>query len=139
MKLKDFISEDKVYTEVEEEIKKWVEWTYDGLSIEFYPHIELVRTNELIDFSAEEVEKITEVVNIKIGDILEKHAEKIYIAERLTRIWKKHPKFNIEVETMEDIKKNPKFLKYLNELIIKPKKSNIAQMNYRREAINGEC
>ena len=138
MRLKDFITEDKVYTKVEEEIKTWVENIYKGLSIEFYPHLELVRTNELIDFSAEQVAKITEVVNIKIGDIMEAHAEEIYIAERLTRIWSKHPKFNIEVNEIEDIKKNNKFLKYLKELIIKPKKSNIAKLDYRRkEALNG--
>ena len=75
MKLKEFINEDKIYMKVEDEIKSWVENTYNGLSIEFYPHLEIVRTNELIDFPSEEVQKIIEVVNIKIGDILESHAE----------------------------------------------------------------
>jgi len=139
MKLKDFISEEEVYKRVEDEIRQWVEKTYKHLSIEFYPNnIEIVRTNKLIDYSPEEVSKITEVVNIKIGDILETHAEEIYIAERLTRIWNKHPKFNIEVKTIEDIKQNKKFLKYLKELIIKPKRTNLAVLDYRRkEALNG--
>ena len=121
MKIKDFLNEDKVYLKVEKEIKDWVEKTYAGLSIEFYPHLELVRTSQLIDFSEEQVQKITEVVNIKIGDIMEEHAEEIYIAERLTRIWKNHPRFNPNVESVDNLKKHPQFLKYLKELIIKPK------------------
>ena len=121
MKIKEFINEDKVYNKVEEEIREWVEKSYPGLSIEFYPHLEIVRTDPEIDFEKERVPKITEAINIKIGDVLEAHDEEIYIAERLTRIWRKHPKFNIEVETIEDIKRNPKFLKYLKELIIKKK------------------
>lgn len=135
MKLKQFINEDAVYTKVEEEIKKWVETTYEGLSIEFYAQtMEIVRTDENIDFSAEETQKITEVVNIKIGDILEAHAEEIYIAERLTRIWKNHPRFNIEVESIDDIKKNKKFLRYLDELIIRNPKGKIINIqDYRRK------
>lgn len=129
MKLKEYISEDAVYTKVEEEIRQWVEQTYKGLSIEFSPNtLELVRTDESIDFDEEQVKKITEVVNIKIGDILEAHAEEIYIAERLTRIWKKHPRFDIEVESIEDIKKNEKFLKYLKELIIKRPKGKVVNI-----------
>ena len=137
MKLKEFINEDKVYQKVENEIRDWVEKTYSGLSIEFYPHLELVRTNALVDFDKEQVYKITEVVNIKIGDILEQHQEEIYIAERLTRIWKAHPRFNIEVNSLEDVKRHPLFLRYLKELIIKPK---LAQQNYKRKevAVNGE-
>ena len=132
MKLKDFINEDKVYTKVEEVIKKWVEETYQGLSIDFFLHFEIVRTNAMIDFPEDRVKKITEVVNIKIGDIMEEHAEEIIIAERLTRIWKNHPRFNIEVESVEDIKKNKKFLKYFKELIIKPK--NVVNItDYRRK------
>lgn len=133
MKLKDFISENAVYKKVEEEIRQWVETTYKGLSIEFYAlTMEIVRTDENIDFDEEQVQKITEVVNIKIGDILEAHAEEIYIAERLTRIWKKHPRFNIEVETIEDIKRNKKFLKYLDELIIRtPDKKVLNIKDYR--------
>lgn len=118
MKLKEFINEDKVYLQVEKEIRDWVEKTYFGLTIEFEPHLEIVRINELVNFSEEQVNKITEVVNIKIGEIMEKHAEEIYIAERLTRIWKKHPYFNINVGSLEDIKKNSLFLKYLKQLII---------------------
>lgn len=135
MKLKEFINEDKVYLEVEEEIKKWIEETYKGLSIDFYPQtMEIVRTNEQAEYNKEETKKITEVVNIKIDNILEEYAEKIYIAERLTRIWKHHPNFNIEVKNIEDIKKNKKFLKYLKELIIKPTKCKVVNIqDYRRK------
>lgn len=116
MKLKEFINEDKVYSKVENEIREWIEKTYKGLSIEFIPHIEIVRTDESIDFSKKEVPKIIEVVNIKIGDIMEQHAEEIYIAEKLSKIWKKHPRFNIEVESIEEVKKHPLFLRYFKEL-----------------------
>ena len=126
MKLKEFINEDKVYTAVENEIREWVEKSYPGLSIEFFPHLEIVRTDPNIDFEKERVPKITEAVNIKIGDILEAHDEEIYIAERLTRIWRKHPRFNIEIESIEELKKNQKFLKYLKELIIKKPKKELA-------------
>ena len=64
------------------------------------------------------MEQADEVVNIKIGEILEKHSEEIYIGERLDRIWQKHPEFDAEVESIDDIKKNPLFLSYLKELII---------------------
>lgn len=136
MKLKEFINEDKVYCKVEEEIRDWVEKTYKGLSIDFYPHLEIVRTDTKIDFTPLEVEKIVEVVNIKIGDIMDAHKEEIYIAERLTRIWKNHPRFNIEVSSIEDIKRNKKFCKYLKELIIKTKVVNIADHKLK-EAVNG--
>jgi len=119
MKLKEFINEDKVYTQVEKEIRDWVEKTYNGLSIDFYPHLEIVRTNELVNYNEEQVSKITEIVNIKIGEIMEAHAEEIYIAERLTRIWQKHPEFNIEVESLENVKRHSLFLKYLKELLIR--------------------
>lgn len=136
MELKKFINEDMVYLKVENEIREWVEKTYPGLSIDFEPHLEIVRTDTKIDFSPAEVEKIVEVVNIKIGDIMELHQEEIYIAERLTRIWRNHPRFNIDVSSIQDIKNNPKFCKYLKELIIRTKVHNIA--NYgKREAING--
>ena len=130
MKIKDFLKEHEIYLKVENEIREWVEKTYACLSIEFYPHLELVRTNELINFNEEQVQKITEVVNIKIGDIMEKHAEEIYIAERLTRILKKHPRFNPDVKSIDELKQHPQFLKYLKELIIKPKNViNIADYN----------
>ena len=123
MKLKEFLNEDKVYAKVEDEIRSWVENVYPGLSIDFYPRLEIVRLYKDIDFSSDRVKKITEVVNIKIGDIMEQHAEEIYIAERLTRIWRKHPRFNPEVKTISDVKSNPLFLKYLKELIIKRKEN----------------
>lgn len=140
MELKKFINEYDVYKKVENEIREWVEKTYKGLSIDFYPNdMEIVRIDEKIDYTKEAVCKIVEVVNIKIGDILEAHDEEIYIAERLTRIWRNHPRFNIEVESIEDIKKNKKFLKYLKELIIRPTKKqlNVSQDYRRKEAING--
>lgn len=132
MKIKEFINEDKIYTQVEEEIREWVEKSYPGLSIEFYPHLEIVRTNPEIDFAKERVPKITEAVNIKIGDILEAHDEEIYIAGKLTKIWQKHPRFNIEVESIEDIKRNPKFLKYFKELTIKKKQKEITHGKQQR-------
>lgn len=137
MKLKEFINEDRIYTQVEDEIKQWIEATYKGLSIEFYEQtMEIVRTDENIEYNEEQTQKITEVVNIKIGDILEAHAEEIYIAERLTRIWRKHPRFDIEVESIDDIKKNEKFLKYLKELIIKPSKAKIINIqDHRRKRV----
>lgn len=139
MKLKEFINEDKVYTKVEDEIREWVEKTYNGLSIVFEPHLEIVRTNAVIDFDKEQVYKITEVVNIKIGDIMEAHAEEIFIAEKLTKIWKNHPRFNIEVENIEDVKKHPLFLKYLKDLTIRTKANVVNIQDYRRkENAHGE-
>lgn len=117
MRLREFLNGDIAYTRAEKEIREWVEKSYPGISIEFYPHLELVRTNKRA-ISERRCRKITEVVNIKIGEILEKHAEEIYIGERLDRIWKKHPEFDAEVESIDDIKKNPLFLSYLKELII---------------------
>lgn len=118
MNIKDFISEKAVYKKTEEEIKTWVEMSYPGLSIEFEPHLEIVQIDKTKRFKKSRVHKITEAVNIKIGNILEQHAEEIYIAERLERIYKKNPTFNIEVESIEDIKKNKDFLFELNNLII---------------------
>lgn len=123
MKLKDFISEDKAYKKAEDEIVKWVEETYSGLTIIFERDVpEIVRIDENIDFDKEQVAKITEVVNIKIGDILEKYEEEIYIAEKLTLIWKNHPRFNPEVECVNDLKKNKTFLKYFKELKNQPRR-----------------
>ena len=118
MKVRDFISEDKEYAAAEKEIRKWVEKSYPGLSIDFEPHIEIVQVNPVVVYPPERVKKIVEAVNIKIGDIMESRAERIYIAERLERIYKNHPRFNIDVESIDDIKKNKLFLKYLKELII---------------------
>lgn len=135
MKLKEFINEYKVYKKVENEIREWVEKTYKGLSIDFYElTMEIVRTDKNIDYSAEQTQKITEVVNIKIGDILEAHAEEIYIAERLTRIWKKHPKYNPDnITSIEDLKKSKRFLKYLDELIIKTPDHKVLKINNRKK------
>lgn len=130
MKLKEFINEYEVYKKVENEIREWIEKTYKGLSIYFYEQtMEIVRLDENIDYSPEQVQKITEVVNIKIGDILEAHAEEIYIAERLTRIWKKHPRYNPEITSLEELKRNKKFLNYLDELIIMTQDSKIVKIN----------
>ena len=119
MKLCEWIDEYEVYKKCEEEIREWVESSFVGLSIIFEPHLEIVRTDEKIDFAPKRVEQVTELVNIKIGDILEAHAEEIYIAERLTRIYKKHPRFkNYEgAQNIEELKKDAKFCKYLKELI----------------------
>ncbi len=135
MRLKDFINEEAVYKKVENEIREWVETTYNGLSIDFYPlTMEIVRTDENIDYSEEQTQKITEVVNIKIEDILYAHREEIYIAERLTRIWKNHPKYNPEVNSLEDLKKSKRFLKYLKELIIKAPGAKVLNIkDYRRK------
>lgn len=92
--------------------------SHEGLSIDFEPHIEIVQTDPKRRFTRLRVQKIIEVVNIKIGDLMEARAEEIYIAERLTRIYKNHPDFDIEFNTIDDIKKNEQFLQYLKELII---------------------
>ena len=133
MKLKEFINEYAVYEKAEKEITAWVEKSYPGLSMDYSGNVpEPVRIDENVDFSEDRVPKIVEAINIKIGDILDKYKEEIYIAERLTRIWKKHPRFDIEVESIEDIKRNPKFLKYLKELIIKRPKKGVVNGTNRR-------
>ena len=120
MKLRNYINTDKEYKLVEDEIRKWVEKYYPGLSIEFnWPAPEIVQIDPKARYSVSRVRKIVEVVNIKIGDIMENHAEKIYIAERLDRIYARHPDFDIDVENIDDIKRNPQFLEYLNELVIR--------------------
>ncbi len=42
------ISEYKIYEKCEKEIREWVETNFTGLSIDFYPHIEIVKTNKFI-------------------------------------------------------------------------------------------
>lgn len=122
MKLKELINEYKAYEKVEKEIVEWVEKTYPGLTIAFYANMaEILRTDENIDFSEEEVPKIVEVINLKIDELLELHEEEIYIAEKLTLIWNKHPNFNPEIESIEELKRNEKFLKYFKELSLKRK------------------
>ena len=123
MKLKKLINEDLVYTKVENEIREWVEKTYNGLSVDFYPRVEIVRTGELVCYSEEQTIKICEVVNAKIDEILIAHQEEINLAQNLTKIWKKHPKFNPNISNLEELKTNTKFLKYFKELIIVPKYS----------------
>lgn len=123
MKLKEFLTEYKAYKKAEDEIVEWVEKTYPGLTMDFSGDVaEIVRTDESVDYSEEQVPKIVEVVNLKIDEILEKHEEEIYIAEKLTVIWKRHPMFNPDIESIAELKKNEKFLKYLKELKIKRKK-----------------
>jgi hypothetical protein len=119
MRLREFINTDREYTRVEQEIKAWVEKSYPGLSIEFTPHLEIVQTDPKRHFKSSRVKRITEAVNIKIGDVMERNAERIYIAERLDRIYKNHPEFDLEVESIADIKTSPLFLQYLSELIIR--------------------
>ncbi len=120
MKLREYINTEKEYKAAEDEIRAWVEESYPGLSIEFnYPAPEVVQIDPAVHFTKRRVRKIIEVVNIKIGDVLEKNSERIYIAERLDRIYAKHPDFDLNVECIEDIKRNPQFLKYLDELIIR--------------------
>jgi iron-sulfur cluster repair protein YtfE (RIC family) len=121
MKISELLNETRIYKQCENEIREWVEKSWEGLSIDFYPNnIEVVRTREDVDFDKERVAKIVEAVNIKIGEILESHQEEIYLAERVERIHKNHPRFkNYAVESIDALKKNKKFLKYLKELIIK--------------------
>jgi len=118
MKLREFINTDQVYKAVESKIRTWVEKSYPGLSIDFEPHLEVVQIDKKARFTKSRIPKIIEVINIKIGDIMEQYAEEIYIAERLDRIYKNHPDFDIEVTCIEDIKSNKQFLDYLKELII---------------------
>lgn len=120
MKIRDYINTEKEYKTAEEEIRAWVEASYPGLSIEFnYPAPEVVQVDSTVHFTKRRVRKIIEAVNIKIGDVLEKNSERIYMAERLDRIYAKHPDFDLDIESVEDIKRNPQFLKYLNELILR--------------------
>ena len=133
MKLKEFLTEYSAYAKAEKEIVEWVEKTYPGLTMDFNgPVAEIVRMDESIDYSEEEVPKIVEVVNIKIDEILAKHQEEIYIGEKLTLIWKKHPTFNPDVESIEDLKKNPKFLKYFKELNPRRKKKGGLHGKHKR-------
>lgn len=83
------ISEYKVYEKCEKEIREWVETNYAGLSIDFYPHIEIVKTNVCTEYSKEQAEEIVEAVNDKIAEILEKYAEELYnLHNRGTKVFK---------------------------------------------------
>lgn len=115
MQLKE-ISEYKVYEKCEKEIREWVEANYAGLSIDFYPHIEIVRTNRFTEYSKEQAEKIVESVNDKIAEILEKYAEELYLSSLAERVAKNHPKYNVELKKITDLKSEKVFLKYIKEL-----------------------
>lgn len=118
MNIREFINETSIYAQCESEIRDWVESSYPGLSIEFTGMSpEIVQVDAAKKFTKSRVRKITEVVNIKIGDVLEAHAEEIYVAERLERIYKNHPEFNLRVGSLEEIKRNETFCAYLKELI----------------------
>ena len=120
MRLKDYISLNGAYEKAAEEIRAWVEKSYPGLSIEFNePAPEIVQIDPKRRFTRARVHRITEAVNIKIGNVLEYYEEEIYIADLLDRIYKRHPDFDIEVESLEDIKRNPQFLAYMKELRIR--------------------
>lgn len=120
MKLKELINEYKAYQKAEKEISDWVEKTYPGLSLDCSGNIvEIVQVDDAVNYPQDKVPKIVEIVNIKIDEILEKHEEEIYIAEKLTQIWKRHPEFNPEIANIEELKRHPKFLKYFKELRIK--------------------
>lgn len=118
MKVGELLNESRIYKQCEDEIREWVESSWQGLSIDFHPNnIEVVRIDEAIDYEPERVTKIIEAVNIKIGDILESHQEEIYLAGVIERIHKNHPRFKAyEIESIEALKKNKKFLKYFKEL-----------------------
>ncbi len=117
MQIREFINTDKAYGKVEEEIRKWVEKSYPGLTIEFnYPAPEIVQTDSRVKYKKSRVKKIVEAVNIRIGDVLTAHAEEIYIADLLERIYKRHPDFTADVSSIDDIKSNRQFLQYLREL-----------------------
>lgn len=119
MRLKEYISLNNAYEKAADEIREWVERSYPGLSIEFHwPAPEIVQTDSTKRFTRTRVRKITEAVNIKIGDVLETHAEEIYVADILERIFTRHPNFDIEVNTIEDIKRNRQFLQYMKELSV---------------------
>ena len=100
------ISEYKVYEKCEKEIREWLEANYTGLSIEFYPHIEIVKTNRFTEYSKEEAEKVVDRVNFKIAEILEKHAEEIYIASLAERVAKNHPRYNVKLKDITDLNTN---------------------------------
>lgn len=108
-----------VYKKAEEEIRLWVEKSYPGLSIEFDPHMEIVRLDKKIKITKGRVRKIVEAVNIKIGDVLEQYAESIYLCELVERIRVIHPDWNGEISEVGDLKKDKQFLLYLKEMHIK--------------------
>lgn len=110
------ISEYKIYEKCEKEIREWVETNFTGLSIDFYPHIEIVKINKFTEYSKEQAERIVAEVNEKIGEILEKHAEELYLANLAERVAKNHPRYNIELQDIAELKGNKKFLVYIKEL-----------------------
>jgi len=141
MKLHELLDEGRVYEKVEEEIRAWMKERFNGVyDIEFHhyptfdekgkrlPDCEIVQCLPVVRQSKKAAEKIVAEVNNKIDEILQAHDEEIYLSERLTRIYARHPNFkNANIGSIEELKKNKLFLKYLNELVIpmpKPKKES---------------
>ena len=106
------------YRKAEEEIRAWVEESYPGLSIEFEPHIEVVRTDAKTTVTKRRVRKIVEAVNLKIDEVLEKYAEEIYLSELVERVRGNHPEWEEEIAALRDLKQNKTFLRYMKELHI---------------------
>jgi hypothetical protein len=136
MKLNDLINENRVYAAVEQEIHDWITQKYNGVyDIEFHntpayddkgrrlPDCEIVQCVPIVQQSQKTAQRIVHTVNQKIDEVLTAHDEEIYFSERLTRIYKAHPKFqNADINSIAELKKDKRFLMYLQELIIKPKK-----------------
>jgi hypothetical protein len=132
MKVKELLDEQKVYANIENEIRSWVAERFNGVyDIEFHntptfdengrrlPDCEIVQCVPIVAQTEETAQKIVWEVNEKIDAILQSHDEEIVLSERLTRIYKKHPNFkNKKVESVAELKKHPLFLRYLKELII---------------------
>lgn len=119
MKLKELINSEQAYEKAAEEIRIWVEKSYPGLSIEFnWPAPEIVQIDSSVKFTRPRVNRITEAVNAKIGEVLNAHREEIYIADVLDRIYERHPRFDIDVENIEELKRNRRFLEYFKELSV---------------------
>ncbi len=110
------ISEYKIYEKCEKEIREWVETNFTGLSIDFYPHIEIVKINKFTEYRKEQTGKIVESVNDKIAEVLERHAEEIYLESLAERVAKNHPRYNVEFTELTDLKREKRFLAYVKEL-----------------------
>jgi hypothetical protein len=136
MKLHELLDEGRVYNEVEQEIRDWILQKYNGVyDIEFHnkpafddkgrrlPDCEIVQCVPVVRQTPETAQEVVRTVNQKIDEILQEYDEDIYLSERLTRIYKMHPRFkNTEIDSIAELKKDKRFLIYLKELIIKPKR-----------------